>query len=148
MSAPGIARLLNVLVAQGPALSVQQVQGNACVWCPRTLRHGDRVDLGGSDGWWPQACRPCYAAHSQAVSTYVAWNDHLLDCVSCAAGRCDTDDTLRVAHLAARACIGRDAVWCLNCQTIARGTTFRPFFWQSPRGPELTYRHTGDCPQL
>ncbi|MEV0444498.1 hypothetical protein AB0I84_47985 [Streptomyces spectabilis] len=141
MSAPNVARLLFALVCQGPALSVEQAQGNACVWCPRTLLHGDRVALGGGGSWWPQACRPCYAARSQVVSTYIAWNDHLLLCAACAAGRCDTDATLRTAHLAARECIGREAVWCLNCATFARGGAFRPFFWESRRGPELSYVH-------
>ncbi|QCX81025.1 hypothetical protein C9F11_37210 [Streptomyces sp. YIM 121038] len=154
MSAPGVAEtLLLAIVERGPALSVQQVQGNACVWCPAVLLPGDGVDIRGGRtaerDWWPHACKACYANNLRSVATALDWNDHLLGCAACCQhAPCSTVGTLRAAHIEARRRIGRPAVWCRECLRVMRSDElWQPHLWQSRRGTELSYRHAGTCPQ-
>ncbi|WP_282795197.1 hypothetical protein [Streptomyces sp. CC224B] len=148
MNSPDVvARLLLATVEHGPALTVPQAQGNACIWCPTTLHTGKGISLGGDAYWCPHACPPCHAARTQVIATYADWNDHLLTCTTCLQGApCDSARTLREAHVQARTAVGRPSVWCMNCLTIMRpGAVWEPHLWQSRRGPELDYRHTGSC---
>ncbi|MGA4840987.1 hypothetical protein [Streptomyces sp. G45] len=145
-SAHIVASLLLTIVERGPALTLLQTQGNQCVWCPQQLLPGRGVDLGGDQGWRPHACRRCHALRTRVVATYVAWNDHIVDCAVCTHGCCATAATLRIAHLAARQRIDRSSAWCLHCETLIRDGAFRPYLWKSQRGPVLSYAHARSCP--
>ncbi|WP_157855800.1 hypothetical protein [Streptomyces aureocirculatus] len=69
---------LRMFVVPGAALlDVQQNSGNACVWCPRTLRPGQGIALGGSGNWLPHACRDCYDAQTRPCSRIATANGHV-----------------------------------------------------------------------
>ncbi|MEI5099986.1 hypothetical protein RB200_17280 [Streptomyces sp. PmtG] len=144
-----IAGLLLTVIERGPALTLLQSQGNACVWCPRALHTGDAVNLGGDPYWCPRACKACHATHTQAMATYADWNDHLLLCPECREDKpCPFPSPLRAAHVEARRRAGRPSVWCMRClSTMTPAEAWQPHLWQSVRGPELSYVHTGTCPR-
>ena len=144
---PDMARLIAIF--QVPVrLTAEQAAGDACAWCRTPLPLGvRREDLGGTGGWTPQGCTPCYEAHSAWVDAYYGWVGHMRGCPLCAnAARCDVADEYRARLLDAVQRTGKPPVACAQChQEVLPSERFEPLPWEGNSGPRFDYTHIAMC---
>ncbi|WP_405656914.1 hypothetical protein [Streptomyces sp. RK9] len=133
------------LVPREGTLTIEQRSGYVCIWCPTVLRPGQGIPLGGAGTWHPHACTPCHTIQGQALTAYLAWNDHVTDCVVCRTGPCETSLSLRHATVQTR----ERAEWrpaCTSCNAaFAPGEGFVPRMWLGASRVALSFLHLGPC---
>jgi hypothetical protein len=79
-------------------LSAEQIDGTACVWCPKQLgdtglRLGPRIRVDGArvQQWLPRSCRPCASREAGRVH-----HIHIRTCARCSHGEyCPDSRALR-----------------------------------------------------